>query len=344
MTQLSQSIEVNVPLKAVYNQWTQFEDFPRFMEGVREVRQTDPAHLHWRATRHGRELEWDSEITEQVPDQLIAWRDIGGPGNAGRINFLTLKEDTTRIELTMEVAMPSEGKTANDEQIISRRLEQDLIRFKQMLETTGQESGAWRGEIHDVKPSDPPCLKEPAAQQARLGSAEDKSAQKRSQQPAWLPNLLQGWEEPLVMMRKMSDEMDQLFERFLGRPMAFRLGQGGVAGKWTPALEITQRGQQLIICAELPGVRKDDITIEIRGGKLIIEGVRKAPEKQVTPLGFRRSERSYGNFYRALPLPEGIDPEQAKATMHEGLLEIALTLPSQGVQHGRRIDINTDQP
>lgn len=337
MTQLRQSIDVSAPLKAVYNQWTQFEDFPRFMEGVREVQQTDPVHLHWRATRHGRELEWDSEITEQVPDQFIAWRDVGGPGNAGRISFVSLKEDATRVELTMDMHAASGSEPAHDEQAVSRRLEQDLIRFKQMLETAGHESGAWRGEMHNAHPADAPSSQEPPAQ------SEDKSAQKGSQQQAWLPNLLQGWEEPLVMMRKMSDEMDQLFERFLGRPMAFRFGQGGVAGKWTPALEITQRGQQLVVCAELPGVSKDDIKIEIRQGKLVLEGERKAPEKHVTPAGFRRSERSYGNFYRAVPLPEGIDPEQTRATMHEGVLEIVLALPPQGVQHGRRIDINTDQ-
>jgi len=341
MTQLRQSIEVSAPLKVVYNQWTQFEDFPRFMEGVREVQQLDPAHLRWRATRHGRELEWDSEITEQVPDQFIAWRDVGGPGNKGRISFVPLKEGSTRVDLTMDMQVPSGSAHANDEQTVNRRLEQDLIRFKQMLETTGHAAGAWRGEIHDAKPVDAPTEQGSSSGQAGAGSAEDKGAQKSGQQQAWLPNLLQGWEEPLVMMRKMSDEMDQLFERFLGRPMAFRFGAGGVAGKWTPALEITQRGQQLIVCAELPGVNKEDIKIEIREGKLILEGERKAPAQQVTPAGFRRSERSYGGFYRAVPLPEGIDAEQTHATMHEGVLEISLTLPQQGVQHGRRIDIHS---
>lgn len=153
MTQIRQSIDVNVPLRAAYNQWTQFEEFPRFMEGVHEVRQLDDAHLHWRADRHGRQIEWDSEIVEQVPDQRIAWRDVGGPGNHGCIRFSPLTEEATRVELEMDLASRlSSAEQAQHESDLRRRIEQDLMRFKQMLETQGQESGAWRGEIHQAKP------------------------------------------------------------------------------------------------------------------------------------------------------------------------------------------------
>lgn len=156
MTQIRHSIDVNAPLRAAYNQWTQFEDFPRFMEGVHEVRQLDDAHLHWRADRHGRELEWDSEIVEQIPDQLIAWRDVGGPGNHGCIRFSPLTEDATRVELEMDLAsrLPASDQ-AQHETDLRRRLEQDLMRFKQMLEGQGQESGAWRGQIREGKPQPP---------------------------------------------------------------------------------------------------------------------------------------------------------------------------------------------
>ncbi len=152
MTHIRHSIDVNAPLRAAYNQWTQFEDFPRFMEGVHEVRQLDDAHLHWRADRQGREIEWDSEIVEQVPDQLIAWRDVGGPGNHGCIRFSPLTEDATRVELEMDLAsrLPASDQ-AQHETDLRRRLEQDLMRFKQMLETQGQESGAWRGEIREAR-------------------------------------------------------------------------------------------------------------------------------------------------------------------------------------------------
>jgi len=149
MTQIRQSIDINVPLRAAYNQWTQFEAFPRFMEGVREVRQLDDAHLHWRADRYGRTVEWDSEITEQVPDQLIAWRDIGGPGNSGSVRFQPLQQDLTRVDLDMELAPQLPGiDQVQHEKELRRRVEQDMLRFKQMLESQGAASGAWRGEIH----------------------------------------------------------------------------------------------------------------------------------------------------------------------------------------------------
>ena len=109
MASIRQSVEVRVPLAAAYNQWTQFENFPRFMEGVREVRQVDDAHLHWRADRRGRTVEWDSEITEQVPDQRIVWRNIGGPGNHGSVRFQPLQQDLTRVDLEMELAAQLPG-------------------------------------------------------------------------------------------------------------------------------------------------------------------------------------------------------------------------------------------
>lgn len=156
MNQVTQSIDVNVPLQAAYNQWTQFEEFPRFMEGVREVRQLDDTHLHWRADRHGREVEWDSEIVEQVPDQLIAWRDVDGPGNEGRLRFAPLAEGSTRIELEMALASrDSDSDDARHADEMRQRLQQDLMRFKQLLEAQGQASGAWRGEVHAGRPQPP---------------------------------------------------------------------------------------------------------------------------------------------------------------------------------------------
>ena len=162
MPQIRHSIEVNVPLSAAYNQWTQFEEFPRFMEGVREVQQTDDAHIHWLAERHGNNVEWDSEITDQIPDQLIAWRDTDGPCNHGSIRFHPVKEGLTRIELTLDVssesAPPSQTQTRHEDET-RERIGQDLYRFKQMIEklieTRGQESGSWRGEIQGGRTSRP---------------------------------------------------------------------------------------------------------------------------------------------------------------------------------------------
>ena len=102
METVSKSIEVAVPVSTAYNQWTQFEEFPRFMEGVKEVRQLDDAHLHWRAEIAGKEDEWDAEITSQVPDQRVAWRSVSGATNVGIVTFHPVSDDRTRIDLRIE--------------------------------------------------------------------------------------------------------------------------------------------------------------------------------------------------------------------------------------------------
>jgi len=149
---IEKDIEVNAPLHSVYNQWTQFEDFPAFMDGVREVRQTDNTHLHWCAKIGGKDLEWDAEIVEQVPDQRIAWRSIGGRLNAGTVEFEPIDSARTRVCLTMEY--DPEGPVENVGSalgVTSHRVKQDLEKFKEFIEKRGAETGAWRGEVHAGK-------------------------------------------------------------------------------------------------------------------------------------------------------------------------------------------------
>src|SRR3954471_9435995 len=102
MESIEQSVEVEAPIEAVYNQWTQFEEFPRFMSSVQEVRQIDDTHLHWSATIAGKTKEWDAEITEQIPDQRIAWRSVGGVNNAGVVTFQPVSDSRTRVVLRMD--------------------------------------------------------------------------------------------------------------------------------------------------------------------------------------------------------------------------------------------------
>ena len=145
---VSESIEVNVPVKTAYNQWTQFEDFPQFMKSVKEIRQLDDKHLHWRADVAGKEKEWDSEITEQIPDQRIAWRSVTGVKNGGVVTFHKISETCTRIALQMdyepEGAMEAIGDAFGAVRMEARA---NLSNFKEMLEKRGAETGAWRGKI-----------------------------------------------------------------------------------------------------------------------------------------------------------------------------------------------------
>ena len=148
MATVTESVDVHVPLHTAYNQWTQFEEFPRFMEGVEEIRQLDDRHLHWVAEFGGTRHEWDAEITEQLPDERVAWRNTDGKDNAGVVTFHKL--DDRRSKVMVQLDWVPEGIKEKVGDLIGasdRRVKGDLERFKQLIESRGQESGAWRGEV-----------------------------------------------------------------------------------------------------------------------------------------------------------------------------------------------------
>lgn len=147
-TTIEESIEVNVPVSTAYNQWTQFEDFPKFMKGVREVRQLDDTHLHWRAEVAGKEEEWDAEITEQIPDKRIAWRSTSGAQNAGVVTFHKISDSTTRIMLQMDYAPKGFIEKVGDAAgVVETETRGDLEDFKKFLEERASETGSWRGSV-----------------------------------------------------------------------------------------------------------------------------------------------------------------------------------------------------
>jgi uncharacterized membrane protein len=148
MSAVEKTIEINVPVRTAYNQWTQFEEFPRFMEGVKQVSQLDDKHLHWKAEIAGQEKEWDAEITEQIPDQRIAWTSRGGMMTAGVVTFQPLSEAKSKVMLHMEYDPKGVVENVGDAVgAVGQRIEGDLERFKQYIETRGQETGAWRGTV-----------------------------------------------------------------------------------------------------------------------------------------------------------------------------------------------------
>lgn len=152
METMEKSIEVNVPVTQVYNQWTQFEDFPQFMEGIEQVQQLDDKRLRWVAEIGGKRSEWDAEIYEQVRDERIAWRSTSGAPNAGVVVFQPLADDKTRVSLRMAYEPQTLGEKVGDALgFVTRRIEGDLARFKEFIQNRGVETGAWRGEIHSGK-------------------------------------------------------------------------------------------------------------------------------------------------------------------------------------------------
>jgi uncharacterized membrane protein len=148
MQRTEKTIEIGVPVRAAYNQWTQFEDFPRFMDGVKEVRQLDPTHLHWRASVAGKEKEWDAEITRQEPDRVIAWRSTSGAPNAGEVRFEPIGVDRTRVRLAMEYEPQTIVEKVGDALgVMSHHVKKTVEDFKEFIESRGRATGAWRGEV-----------------------------------------------------------------------------------------------------------------------------------------------------------------------------------------------------
>jgi len=145
---VTESIIVNCPSTTVYDQWTQFEEFPRFMEAVESVTQTDDTHLHWVAEIAGKRHEWDAEITEQSPDKGIAWRALDGHYNSGHVYFERIDDNTTKV--TVEMEHETDGMVEALGSALgfdSRQVKADLERFKEYIESRGTETGAWRGEV-----------------------------------------------------------------------------------------------------------------------------------------------------------------------------------------------------
>ncbi|MEX2586467.1 MAG: SRPBCC family protein [Actinomycetota bacterium] len=148
MSVVEEGVDVGVPVGTAYNQWTQFEEFPQFMEGVEEVKQISDDTLRWVAEIGGKKEEWTAQITEQDPDQRIAWTSREGAKNAGAVTFHRLSDDSTRVMLQLEYEPEGAIESAGDKAgLVERRVKGDLERFKEFIESRGSETGAWRGSI-----------------------------------------------------------------------------------------------------------------------------------------------------------------------------------------------------
>ena len=151
MATVEKTIEVDVPVQTAYNQWTQFEEFPKFMDGIESVEHTDDTHVHWVAEIAGIRKEWDAEITQQEPDQRVAWTSTSGAENSGAVNFHRLDDNSTRIMLTMDI--DPEGIVENIGTAVGvpeRMVEGDLERFKKFIEARAVPTGAWRGTVEQT--------------------------------------------------------------------------------------------------------------------------------------------------------------------------------------------------
>jgi HSP20 family molecular chaperone IbpA len=265
------------------------------------------------------------------------------------VQLLPVETDLTRVTLTLDSDLeahangqPGMDEAAEMEDVLARRAQQDLARFKKFTEST-YSGGKWQGATHDSEPE--------FASPGRMGASgawvEQRSgADRRRRGPGRLPNLLQAWNDPVGAMRKVSDEVDHLAQKFIGRPAfgvrartgSVGVGTSGGVADWVPAVEVARRDNRFIVCAELPGVRREDVRVEIRSGKLTIQGERRPREGEQARPQFRRSERAYGRFHRVIALPEGAADDAASASMQDGVLEIAVPVVPD-TRPGRRIEI-----
>jgi uncharacterized membrane protein len=150
MPKIEDTIEVQVPVQQAYNQWTQFEDFPKFMEGLQSVQQLDDTHVQWVADIRGESRQWTTEITEQRPDEKVAWKTIEGEvKNDGVVTFEPLGDAQTRVNVEMDVESDSTAENVAGDLlgVVKTQVRGDLERFKQLIENRDEETGAWRGEV-----------------------------------------------------------------------------------------------------------------------------------------------------------------------------------------------------
>lgn len=345
MARVEQSIEVNVPPGAAWETLMQFEQYPRFMQGVEEVRRLDDRHLRWHTRDGGSGLHWDAEITQQVPGQRIAWRNMDGPRNEGSITLQPARGDCTRVILTLERdAWQGEAEA---------RAEQDLVRMKQFMEKIGRDSGCWRGREQDGLPTHTAreelaagnLVRVPGVEALRAAAsvAEDADAPQQAfgadeadnarggagtvaaaRSPAQLFGglLAQRWQDPMSTMRRVSDNVEQMMTTLAAASGLMRGGEAA-PGAWLPRIETVEDPQRLLVCAELPGLSRDEITVEVRGAQLVIEGVRQAPPN-VAEAGRRCTEFRYGRFHRAVSLPADADTAAVSAELRNGVLQVTV--------------------
>ncbi|HJV73030.1 MAG TPA: Hsp20 family protein [Noviherbaspirillum sp.] len=338
MAKIEQSVEINAPARAAYEQLTKFEQYSRFMDSVKEIRQLDDTHLHLRSSDGAQEMEWDAEITEQIPDRCIGWRTTSGPHYEGRIELSPVDMARTRVTLTMECEPRQQllPQLGNAENVIAQRTVHDLAQFKKFIEKLTGDTRLQRERDANKAGMNTGPAGLFGAQQAHSAGGEDRSA---------FPDPLQLWRDPFGLMRRMTENMttnmDQFMDKYLGRPLNDARLHGASPAGWTPPVEVAHREQQFIVCAELPGVRREDVHIEIKRDRLTIEGERN-PEPSQEAGEFRRSERSYGHFYRVISLPAGADTGSASAAMRDGVLKITVPLPDKGMQP-RKLEIQAPE-
>lgn len=379
MAKIEQTIEIDAAPETVYERLSRFDDYPGFVQDVRQLRRIGASRLQCETGYGEHARSFEIEITQQIPGVRLAWRMMQSPHYQAHVALQALETefgpDRTRLTLTVDSAPGEQVLAGHDDPTVTlrERMAGDLARFKKQVERhdpsgvhmaasrtahPGGKPAAWRtaggaDAEQSASAAGPEATagsyrhSETDARAAGAGAAGygveyGAAAPEESRMHPWmrhapaLPDLRNLWQQPLRIMRSVSRDMGRLFEGTQSRT-GQQQDAGPVQGGWSPLVETARREQKFIVCAELPGVRRDDLQVEIKHDRLTIEGERRPEPRHEAPEE-RRSERNYGHFYRVIALPPGAQPEAASAALHDGVLEVTVPL-AEFANRPRRLDV-----
>jgi HSP20 family molecular chaperone IbpA/uncharacterized membrane protein len=366
MAIVEREIIVHVPVEKAYQQWANFAELPRFLDGVSEVQPVSNSHLHWRANVEGKEQIWDAEITQQIPNELISWRsvNVNGMPTEGSVEFSPVTDVSTLV--TLKVEEPSRVLVANGGDVLAitmRRVEDDLQHFKDLVEgiANGTEATTRHGAAADSQSGnssktadtsvDPSAAAPPAHSTAQSHDGnkpnhKSRGVDRRQHErrktneidvrfgSAPNPN---AQDRSLLNWRRWTEELNRLVTSFTHRssPSTSPVGRP----LWMPQVDATERDGKLYIATDLPGVDKSDVRVEINKGILTLWGERHE-ERHAVDRHILRYERHHGRFTRSIRLPKNADVEHAQASFDNGVLQISIPTPSSNSE-GQQIEVHS---
>jgi len=351
-------IDVNASVHQVYKKLCEVEEYPRFLQDIRQVKRIDATHFLCDGKAFGQDMQWNVEITAQAAENYMAWRNSNGLIQSGRVNLQSLDNGKTHIKLLLDY----DERDPSMEPLIQARMEQDLARFKACVENEFVDSERMSAGKENAQPHEPSHF--------GYSGAEGSDGQERAVMSGYAAGG-EGWdgnEDPglpvVVSAGRNTEEQEEYgaVPKEEASPLPSAVQQKDTTTQsgdedtdrlitlsderqvhkeatWTPPFEISEQDNQVIICATLPGVTPEHVQVEIQHDKLVIEGDRYSYANQSQP-AYPNEETSADHFYREVTLPLGAEPNAAVASLHDGLLEITVPI-SHTEKHARRLDIRS---
>lgn len=341
---IEHTIEVNVSASDVYNKLCDVEEYPRFLQDIRQVKRVDATHFQCDGKAFGNDRQWNVEITTHAPGKYMVWRNSEGIVESGRVELQDIGNAKTHIRLLLDCNECDGASQA----LIRERAERDLARFKACMENDAvqwnqnegdemREMNAMSGknELESKLENDPKNECPSDGSHFGYSGPDGSDGQDRSAASSYYSAGAGGWdgnEDPgsIVLSGKNADKLSDTDRDTYAVD---------APEQWAPSLEVSQQNSQVTISAALPGVTSENVQVEILSGKLVIEGDRPL-NSDVSGLPHIDEENLSRHFYQEVALPDGADADAAVASMRDGMLEITVPI-SQAEKQARRLDIRS---